>query len=96
MHHKNFIYGLLLLIILSSCSVSSRIKKADKKFNLGEYYTAGNMYKRIYPSVPQKNKKLRAEVAYKTGNSYRIINQDKKAELAYKNAIRYKYPDIGF
>ncbi len=93
MHHKNFIYGLLLLIILSSCSVSSRIKKADKKFNLGEYYTAGNMYKRIYPSVPQKNKKLRAEVAYKTGNSYRIINQDKKAELAYKNAIRYKYPD---
>ena len=45
-----------------SCSINARIAKADKKFELGEYYKAGEMYKGIYPSInARKNKKQKAE-----------------------------------
>ncbi|MCQ2351152.1 MAG: OmpA family protein [Paludibacteraceae bacterium] len=79
---------LLLACVLASCSLNSRIQKADKKFALGEYYRASEMYKAIYPNVPAKNKKLKSSVAYKLGNSYRLIENNVKAETAYKNAVK--------
>ena len=92
---KKVIIGLGLLLMLTSCSINARIQKADKKFELGEYYTAGEMYRSIYPRIPaRKNKKQKAEVAFKMGNSYRLIESNKRAESAYKNAVRYNYKDI--
>ena len=77
-----------------SCSINARIAKADKKFALGEYYKAGEMYRSIYPNIPaRKNKKQKAEVAFKMGNSYRLIERNNRAETALKNAIRYGYKD---
>ncbi len=91
---KKVIIGLGLLLMLTSCSINARIQKADKKFELGEYYTAGEMYRSIYPRIPaKKNKKQKAEVAFKMGNSYRLIANNKRAEAAYKNAVRYNYKD---
>ena len=43
--------------MLTSCSINARIQKADKKFELGEYYTAGEMYRSIYPRIPAKKNK---------------------------------------
>jgi peptidoglycan-associated lipoprotein len=80
--------------MLSSCSINSRIQKADKKFDLGEYYTAGEMYRAVYPRISaKKKKKQKAEVAFKMGNAYRLIENNKRAEGAYKNAVRYNYKD---
>ena len=91
---KRIAIGLCLSVALMSCSINARIAKADKKFELGEYHRAGEMYRGIYPSInARKNKKQKAEVAFKMGNSYRLIESNKRAEGALKNAIRYAYKD---
>lgn len=91
---KRLIIGVCLMLALVSCSINARISKADKKFALGEYYRAGEMYRSIYPNIStRKNKKQKAEVAFKMGNSYRLIESNKRAESALKNAIRFGYKD---
>ena len=79
-------------MVLSACGVSKRIKKADERFSYGEYYQAANLYRTAYRRIPAKDKQLRAEVAFKQGEAYRLINSP-RAELAYQNAVRYKHPD---
>ena len=76
----------------SACSVSARIKRADRKYQIGEYYAAADMYKQVYKNLKSKDKKLRAHVAFHQAECYRTLN-NKKAATAYKNAIRYHYPD---
>ncbi len=77
---------------MSSCSISARVKRADKKYDIGEYYTAADMYKKVYKQVKSKNKDTRAHVAFNQAECYRVLNNTKAAS-AYKNAIRYHYPD---
>ena len=76
----------------SACSVSARVKRADRKYQIGEYYAASEMYKQVYKNLKSKDKKLRAHVAFHQAECYRTLN-NKKAANAYKNAIRYHYPD---
>ena len=83
---------LLPLVTFSSCSVNARIKKADKKYTIGEYYEAGEIYRQTYRRISSKDKALRAHVAFMQGESHRILNNN-KAVSAYKNAIRNNYPD---
>jgi len=82
----------LLLLFLQSCGVSSRIKKADSRFELGEYYAAGDLYKSSYGRIPYKDKSLRGYVAFRQGECYRLIN-NQRAEQAYLNAIRNNFAD---
>ena len=93
--HSRFIYNIFILITLwglSACSVNARIKKADRKYAIGEYYEAGEMYRQTYRRISNKNKDLRAHVAFMQGECNRIINGS-KAIGAYKNAIKNHYPD---
>ena len=83
---------LLTISTLSSCSVNARIKKADKKYAIGEYYEAGEIYRQTYRRISSKDKALRARVAFMQGESHRILNNS-KAVSAYKNAIRNNYSD---
>lgn len=93
--NKQFFHILLLLIgvaLLSSCSINQRIKKADKRYSIGEYYEAGEIYRSCYSRVPVKEKKLKGYVAFQQGECYRLVNGNPTRALnAYKNAIRYKY-----
>lgn len=82
----------IVLLSISSCSLSARLKRADRRFEIGEYYAAAEQYKQVYSKVPGKNKQLRAHVAFRQGECYRILNNTKAASC-YKNAIRYQYPD---
>lgn len=77
---------------LSACGVSARIKRADRKFAIGEYYAAADMYKQVYRRISSKDRHQRAHVAYHQAECYRILNNTKAAST-YKNAIRYHYPD---
>lgn len=93
--NNKLIFSILListLFCLSSCSLSARIKKADRKYAIGEYYEAGEMYRQLYRKIPSKDKKLRAQIAFKQAESQRILN-NARAASAYKNAIKYHYPD---
>ena len=94
MRLKYYILALIsTLFVTSSCSVKQRLRKADKKYEVGEYFTASTMYNRIYPKVKLKDRPLKAYSAYKLGECYRLINESEKAERAYGNAIRYNHKD---
>ena len=79
-------------ILATSCGINARIKKADKKYNIGEYYTAGEMYKSIYGRISYKDKAKRAEIAYKQADCYKRLNHRRTAQV-YNYAIRNNYPD---
>lgn len=62
-------------------------------YAIGEYYDAADLYKQSYSRVSSKREKaLKARVAFRQGECYRILN-NKHAASAYKNAIRYDYTD---
>ena len=86
------LWAAIIACSMSSCSISARVKRADKKYNIGEYYQAAEMYKQVYRRINSKDKSMRAHVAFNQGECYRILNNS-KATSAYKNAIRYHYPD---
>ena len=94
---RHLIYYILLagclLGGLSSCSIKARIKKADKKFSIGEYYDAAEIYKQCYGRVSSKTEKdLKAHVAFYQAECYRVLNNSKSVNC-YQNAVRYKYQD---
>ena len=97
MKGKRIVYCLMALCVLiaglSSCSLKSRIKRADKKYAIGEYYDAAEIYKQVYSRVnSKKERELKSQIAFKQGECYRILNSS-KALNSYKYAIRYKYQD---
>ena len=77
----------LCLLTITSCGVKSRIKKADKRYAIGEYQTAGEMYRSVYSRIPRKDKKIKAHVAFRQGECYRLTN-NKRAAAAYVNALK--------
>jgi len=78
--------------LLQGCGPAARLKKADKKYEIGEYYAAADLYKRLFSSTPAKNKELRARISFNMAECYRILNFS-TAEQNYINAMRYGYPD---
>lgn len=90
---KLFSSILILILLLTSCGgVRTTLRKADKSFENGEYYRAGELYKKAYSRVSYKDKPLRAETAFKQGESYRKTS-NVRAEQIYLNALRNQYPD---
>ena len=92
-------YKISYILILSavsvffmSCGIEARLRKADKHYVLGEYYTAGNLYKSVYSRVPFSKKEKKADIAFKQAECYRYTNYY-RAEQVYLNAIRYKFPN---
>ena len=78
-------------MVLSGCSIQQRVKRADKKFAIGEYYTAADIYKQCYSRLStKKDRELKGYVAYKQGECYRLINNP-KATSCYQSALRCKY-----
>ncbi len=89
---KYSLLGLLVaILLLPGCSVQKKIKRADRKFAIGEYYTAGDIYKQCYSRLStKKDRELKGYVAYRQGECYRLIN-NQRATNAYNNALRCKY-----
>lgn len=80
-----------LLFSLSSCSVQQRIKRADKKFAIGEYFEAADIYKQCYSRLStKKDRELKGYVAFRQGECYRLINNPRAANC-YQSALRCKY-----
>lgn len=87
------VYLLLVTsILLEGCGINARIKKADTRFDIGEYYAASDMYKGLYSKIDSKQKELKARMAFRQAECYRLTNQG-RAEMVYLNAIRYNYKD---
>ena len=92
---KNLFSILIMLIVasfLQGCGSTARLKKADKRFESGAYFSAAEAYKRAYSGISSKDKALRARVSFNMGECYRVLNYS-IAEQNYVNAIRFNYPD---
>ncbi len=88
---KRLFYILLAILCLTGCSVQQKIKRADKKFAIGEYYTAADIYKSCYSRLStKKDRELKGYVAYRQGECYRLINNPRAANC-YQSALRCKY-----
>ena len=87
---KHFILLLLCALTLSGCGLKTKIKRADRKFAIGEYYDAGDLYRQIYPRVRKSDKKLKGRIAFNQGECYRILNNT-RAATAYQHAVSNKY-----
>ncbi len=100
MKFKRFAYLVLFvssLTILYACSSQTpSVIAAQRAFNLEKYYSAVDLYKKAIPTVRKKEDK--AELTFKVGECYRLINNPKQAAVWYDKAIRagYDTPDALF
>lgn len=73
---------------------SARISVADEQMGRGEYFDAAATYRKIYNNLKKPSERtLRGEVAYKLGIAHSKLNQNARAAAAFRNALRYGYPD---
>lgn len=66
-----------------------KLSDADRHFARGEYFEAAEKYCKVYRKTSPKKRDLRGEVAFRMGESYRLINNPIRANAAYANAVRY-------
>ncbi len=86
---KAGIYILLLALLLPSCNVSKKmVKKGDKRFDVGEYEVAID----IYHKALTKSNDL-GYINFKIGESYRVSNRIKKALPYYQAAVNNGYTE---
>ncbi|MDI9605281.1 MAG: OmpA family protein [Bacteroidota bacterium] len=92
---RGTVHGILLLIIcglLFSCQ-SVNLGKARDHYARGEYHDAANAYRELYRKLTREQRATRGVIAYEMAENYRHLNQSTRAATAYRNAIRYGYPD---
>ena len=80
-------------VLLSGCR-SAKLSDADEQYARGEYHAAMLTYKKIYNKLTRREERQqRGVVAFRLGECYRHLNMAANASGAYRNALRYKYPD---
>ena len=82
---------ILLVILLGSCSARKYMKSAATSYEIGEYYSSIEKYRKAYRSPKLRNEK--ADIAFRIAESYYRISDIAKASIWYKNAIKQKNSD---
>lgn len=77
-----------MVICMIACK-RVKLSDADRHFARGEYFEAAEKYRKVYRKTSPKKRDLRGEVAFRMGESYRLINNPIRANAAYANAVRY-------
>ena len=93
---KKQIYCILLclVVMLSGCGTAARLKKADRKYENGEYFAASEIYRKSYSKIStSKQRKLKAAVNFRLAECYYYTNNHTKAARSYVSAIRYRHND---
>ena len=70
-----------------------KLGDAREHYARGEYHAAAEAYRKLYVNVPRDQRAMRGVIAYEMAENYRRLNQPARAAAAYRNAIRYEYPD---
>lgn len=79
-------------VILFSCE-TARLSDARDYFARGEYHAAAQTYRELYRNTSREQRAMRGVIAYEMAENYRRLNRASQAAVAYRNAIRYGYPD---
>lgn len=83
--------GLIVLFCTQVDAQHRRVARAFKIYQAGEYHLAIEELKEAYDRVESNEEK--ADILYKIADSHRKINEPRKAELWYRNAIRRGYEE---
>ncbi len=83
---------LFALLSLFSCK-SVKLSDAEAKQQIGEYYEAAAIYRKVYTKTSPTKRDLRGYIAFRMAECNRLINSTDKAISGYMNALRYDYPD---
>lgn len=86
-------YILAAAWLLASCGADKHLKKGDQYMAIGEYYEASLEYAKAFSKTPPSKREERGPIAYKVGESNRLMGYTAKALSGYRNAARYKYVD---
>ena len=92
--YTHILYIALTIVLMCACSAETLVKKGDKAYAIGEYFTAADHYRRAYAKTPTKDKQQRGERALKMAHCYYRINSIQKAIGGFRNAIRYNTPPL--
>ena len=82
----------LALILFFACK-TVKLSDAEEKQRLGEYYNASEIYRKLYTKSKSDERELRSYIAFQLGECNRLISNTPRALSAYRNALRYEYPD---
>ncbi|PKP10030.1 MAG: hypothetical protein CVU09_08990 [Bacteroidetes bacterium HGW-Bacteroidetes-4] len=88
---KVFILSLSILLTTSAFSQKDVTAKADKAFETGRYFEAIDLYKYAYAKARDKEQK--AEIVFMTAECYRLIQDNRQAEIWFSKAIKRRYPN---
>jgi len=81
---------LVLMVGIIGCGSTGSIEKANRYYDLYQFNTAAEMYKKIVSK--EKDKRIKAELTLKIAHAYRQMNEYAKAENYYRKYI--KMPNI--
>ncbi|MBL7970296.1 MAG: tetratricopeptide repeat protein, partial [Prolixibacteraceae bacterium] len=81
----------LLVVLLGSCSARKYMNDAGKSYEIGEYFHAGEKYRKAYRS--QKLGQEKSEMAFRIAESYYRLSDFARASVWYKNAIKRNYSE---
>src|SRR5574344_253766 len=80
----------ILSAILTGCGAERNINKGKKMLGLGEYYDAGEQFKKAYSKTSSTDHEKRGEISRLMAQCYAKINYTGRAVAAYRNMERYK------
>ncbi|QRX64929.1 OmpA family protein [Dysgonomonadaceae bacterium zrk40] len=84
---------MLLTVLLSLSCSRVRLSDAREHYVRGEYHEAVTAYRKLYRHASREEVVLRGVIAFEMAENYRLLNRSAHAVTAYRNAIRYGYPD---
>lgn len=94
MNHRKFIFFILAVILLPLAGFSQNklVQNADNAFRNQRYTYAVNKYKKAYTRV-KRNKAEKNRIWFQLAECYRLTNDTKKAEAAYRRLIKANYEE---
>jgi peptidoglycan-associated lipoprotein len=90
---RPIVYALPALCFLLAGCRTAKLSNAEEKQQIGEYYEAASIYRKVYTKTSPKDRFLRGYVAFRMAECNQFINQTPRAISGYTNALRYQYAD---
>lgn len=84
-------FAIAFFIVSGSFAQKDFTKEAETEFNNEGYYKAIDLFKKAYSK--ENNRAKKAEILFKIGECYRLIEDPKQSQVWYDKAIKANYPE---
>jgi peptidoglycan-associated lipoprotein len=91
LRYTKIISILLIISLIYGCSASYYSRGGLKSYDIGEYHAAIQKLEKAYRKEKDRDKKR--DYDYLLAEAYSYIGEYRRAEIRYRNLIRFNYPD---